>query len=90
MGFNGRQWGAMGCNGMPWDSMGGNGMQWGALGCSEVHWDALGCSGVATLGSLPSPQPHWCTGAVTPDRRAGWRVNYGKDLITTLMNNNGY
>lgn len=60
------------------------------------HWEALGVTGAQQGGRawlLPHSQrrpPHRCEGAVPPDRSAGWCVNYGKDLITLLMNNNGY
>lgn len=45
--------------------------------------------GGSILAPRAAPFPRYAR-ALQPGLSAGWCVNYGKDLITLLINNNGY
>lgn len=58
-------------------------------GVSRVVSPGASGSRGSFLAPCAAPFP-WCTRALQPDLSAGCCVNYGKDLITPLINNNGY
>lgn len=54
-----------------------------------VSPEGHGGSGGSVLAPCAAPFP-WYSSALQPGLSAGRCVNYGKDLITLLINNNGY